>query len=171
MARRPAQYDFSAYRDDGTLRVSALIIAMTLFLGRHLLLIFVGGISTFKGAKVSGIPGLYSHPLLLVASVPALLVLISMFRRVPTGGELPRKIWHAGRWLLCIAAMLDIALALVIADFRADRISPIQVATFVVDAYIVLYLFRSERARDTFADFPARREPGGAARSDSETPE
>jgi hypothetical protein len=157
MVRRPAQYDLSDYRDDGTLRVSGLIIAMMLFLSRHLLLIFVGGVSTFKGAKVSGIPGLYSHPLLLLASIPALLVLLAVFRRIAKGGVLPRPIWRAGRWLLCLAAALDIVLGLMIADFQANRISPIQIAIFVMDAYILLYLLRSERSRDTFADFPAPR--------------
>jgi hypothetical protein len=171
MARRPVQYDLSDYRDDGTLRVSALIITMTLFLSRHLLLIFMGGISTFKGAKVSGISGLYSQPLLLLASIPALLVLVAMFRRIAKGGALPRAIWTAGRWLLCLAAALDTVLALVLADFRADRISAIQIAVMIADAYIVVYLLRSERARDTFADFPAPRVQASRGQDDSGTRE
>ena len=157
MARLPAQYSLSDYRDDGTLRVSALIILIMLFLSRHLLLIFAGGVSSFKGAEVSGIPGLYSHPLLLVASVPPLLVLVAMSRRVAMAGALPRMIWRSGRWLLCLAATLDIAFSLALADFRANRISAVQVAIFITDVYILLYMLRSERARDTFVDFPAPR--------------
>jgi len=160
MARRPVQYDLSDYRDDGTLRVPGLIVAVILFLSRHLLLIVMGGISSFKGAEVSGIPGLYSHPLLLLASIPALLVLVAMFRRIASGGALPRAIWRAGRWLLCLAAAFDIALALALADFRVDRTSAIHIALMIADAYIVVYLLRSERARDTFADFPAPRVQG-----------
>ena len=171
MARRPPQYNLSDYRDDGTLRVSGLIIAVMLFLSRHLLLIFMGGISTFKGAKVSGVPGLYSHPLLLVASIPALLVLVAVLRRIATGGALPRAIWRAGRWLLCLAAVFDIALTLVLADFRADRISAIQIAVVIADAYIVAYLLRSERVRDTFADFPAPRVQESRGQHHSETRE
>jgi hypothetical protein len=155
MTRRPVEYDLSDYHDDGTLRVSVSIIAMVLFLSRHVLLIFMGGVSTFKGAEVSGVEGLYSHPMLLLASIPALLVLIAMLRRVATGGTLPRAIWRAGRWLLCIAAVLDVALTLFLADFRANRISVQHVAVMIGDAFVLLYLLRSQRVRDTFADFPA----------------
>ena len=161
MARQPVQYDLSDYQDDGTLRVSPLIVVITLFLGRHLLFIFMGGVSTFKGAKTSGVEGLYSDPVLLLASAPALLVLLAMLRRVATAGALPREIWRSGRLLLCLAAALDAALTLFLAEFRLDRISALHVAVLIGDAYVLAYLSRSERARDTFADFPAARSEEG----------
>ena len=84
---------------------------------------------------------------------------------------MPRAIWSAGRWLLCLAAAFDIVLALMLADFRADRISAIQIAVMIADAYIVVYLLRSERARDIFADFPAPRVQVGRGQHHSGTRE
>ena len=65
-----------------------------------------------------------------------------------------RAIWRRGRWLLGIAAVLDLLLLLGHWGLGWLQVNQYQIAGAFLDAYVMSYLLRSVRARDTFEDFP-----------------
>ena len=79
--------DFTA---DGALRVGVLLWGALVFVNRHLILLVLGAVSSFVGAR-SGFDGhslatLYSNPWFLLAGLPALGVLGAALRRSADAG-------------------------------------------------------------------------------------
>jgi len=165
MPRAP-RFPLTAYDDDGTLLPGWVLWLVILFLCRHLLILGLGALSTFVGAG-RGIEGqatgfMYSDPRLLIASLPALLVLAAAMRRHPAAGLWARRIWHRGRPLLAMAALCDLAIRGAAWASAHVALSEMQLAMALADIYVVVYLYRSRRVAAVFADFPAP--PGGADR-------
>ena len=136
-------YELSDFANDGTLKISLPIWLTSAFLARHILLLLMGGLSSFVmrggGIDTDSFSALYSRPIFLIASIPAVAVIVAGLRRAPQAGPLIRNIWHHGRFLLLVAAGFDIGL----------------LATAFLDVYAIAYIYRSARVRDTFSDFPA----------------
>lgn len=149
----------NAYTDDGALKVALTLWLVMAYLGRNLLFVFIGGVSTFAGRRFSSsatdYSPLFSNEMLLLASLPAIIVIVAAFRRVPSAGAVARKIWRNGRWILIAAVILDLMIVWMISPRQPHAISTLQVAFVILDVYALIYLFRSSRVRDTFADFPA----------------
>jgi hypothetical protein len=152
------RYNPSHFHDDGSLKVSALLWLIVLYLSRHLLVLMVGGLSTFMGSRsgldTSGLSILYSSPAFLPASLPALVVLVARLRRVAGAGSFVRWVWRGGRYWLIAAALIDLTTLAVHWTLGWLGTTQMQVAGAFVDAYIMVYLVRSRRARDLFRDFP-----------------
>lgn len=159
MSRNQRLYDLDAYTDEGTLKIALTLWLVMAYLGRHLLFIVIGGLSTFAGRKFSAsaidYSPLFSNDMLLLASLPAIVVIVIAFRRVPSAGEVVRKIWRNGRSILVASVILDLLILWMISPKQLLAITALQVAFVIVDVYVLIYLFRSARARDTFADFPS----------------
>lgn len=148
--------DFDRY---GSLRPPHLLLLVVLFLGRHFISLFVGGISTFfgagRGVDTSGLHAFYSNPWFFFASLPALTVAVAWGRRIPKAGKLIRSIWcHGRRWLLAAAA-LDLLLMAALAATGAIAFAEPHVVGAVLDLYCIAYLIRSKPLGQAFADFPA----------------
>ena len=160
---RFANYGPNDFTDDGILKVSPLLWLVLLYLCRHVLILALGGFTVFVGSRrgldTQGLSVLYSSPAFLIASAPALVVLVTHFRRVPNAGALIRAIWGKGKWWLVAAASFD--LAVLVWHWHSGALQPnqFQVAGAILDLYIIAYLLRSKRVRDTFADFPVKKDP------------
>jgi cell division protein FtsW (lipid II flippase) len=90
-----------------------------------------------------------------LAALPAIAVIIASVQRSPTAGSQTRWLWRNGRWFLLGSALANLAIALLPIKDGLYALSTLDVLQFSVISYILVYLFRSERVRDTFADFPA----------------
>lgn len=138
--------------------MTALLWLIIIYLSRHILILMLGGLSQFmgsrKGIDTSGLAALYSSPAFVLASIPAIVVLGVHFRRIATAAPVFRTLWGKGGWLLGAAAALDGSILLSHWWLGSLVINEFQIAGLFVDSYIITYLMRSKRAKDTFADFP-----------------
>jgi hypothetical protein len=90
-----------------------------------------------------------------LATIPVLLLVFSYVKRKPGASGLVRKIWHKGRTLLLVTAILNIIIIFV--PFLLDLTHSINIlgwAQLVIALYIIFYLYTKQRVVDTFADFP-----------------
>ena len=90
-----------------------------------------------------------------LATIPVLLLVFSYVKRKPGASGLVRKIWHNGRTLLLVTAVLNMIIIFV--PFLMDLTHSINVlgwGQLVIALYIVFYLYTKQRVVDTFADFP-----------------
>ena len=147
------------YTKDGLLKVSPLLWVIIIYLNRHVLILLMGGLSQFIGSRqgvdTSGLAALYSSSGFVIASAPALILLVTHFRRIAGAAPIFQFLWCRGAWLLGAAAVLDQIILVTHWSLDWLAINEFQIAGFFMDAYIVTYLIRSKRSRDTFADFPS----------------
>jgi hypothetical protein len=149
------------FTEDGVLRVGFLLWAVMLFLNRHLILLAFGAVTNLVGSR-SGLDSgsliaLYSSPWFLLASLPALAVLLTALRRDRKAGRLIRSLWCHGRWLLAISAGLDLALLIAFGTLTQAEINELHLVGGILDSYVLVYLRRSAWAQARFADFPEPR--------------
>lgn len=158
MIRRARPYDLADYTDQGVLRVSRGTWLAMLFLCRQLGLIVVVAVSSMaarrRGLDLTGLGLLAGDPVLILASVPALAVVVAASRRVPVAGRIARAVWARGRWLLMLSALLDLLLTYLRLPVRLSQLSLAYLAAPLVDCYLLVYLAGSRRVIDTFAEFP-----------------
>jgi hypothetical protein len=133
--------------------MGGMLSAILLFLSRSFVLPFIASaFGSGRDGNMNYILEAEKHPLLFLGcSLPALLVGVAWFRRVPAAGRLTRFIWSWGRWLMMLSALLDIVARLASALHPDRGITPF---LLMFDGVVVLYLFIAPRARDVFADFP-----------------
>jgi len=100
----------------------------------------------------------HSGVLLLYSCIPALLVAISMARRLPHSGDYLRWIWKRGRALLLSSIILEMLIITVYLWLDIHKFSSVTLIFLYIDAVLILFLFKSRRAKDAFAEFPAFKE-------------
>lgn len=151
-------YQISDFNNDGVLKVPILLWLVICYLSRHLLLLMMSGLSTFmlsrSGNGAVDFAGFNSSPMFLLASLPALVVLATALRRAPQSGHLLRRIWQHARKLLIAAAFIDLILLSISSAWHWLMFNEWIILGLLLDIYILIYLGRSARVRDTFADFP-----------------
>ncbi len=99
----------------------------------------------------------YSHStfLFVLSCIPVLLVFISLFKRAPkTESPFLRNVWRQGRILLMISAILEIILIMGYVLLELRQLTEFWLIVAYIDVVILIYLFRSERVKDVFAEFP-----------------
>jgi len=128
---------------------------------------FLLKISTFQmgiGAKSDSVSELYdlAYPenfgffLAVVSTVPVILLLISFGKRNPGASDLMRKIWRNGLKLLMVTAILNILVIFI--PTILGKIHTVHLYGWIQLGIVILiigYLYKSQRLRDAFADFPA----------------
>ena len=163
MSKQSIRYEFDDFDARGALKPSLTLLLAMLFLSRHVVIVILAGISTLilkrRGIDTGGIIELLSSPEFLLVSLPSVLLLIALMRRIPTASKSVRWIWCHGLWLLLIGAGMDITgMAhglIVLTPQGAGATGALYIIGVVLDVFIVLYLFRSRRVADTFSDFPS----------------
>lgn len=96
----------------------------------------------------------YSNGALLYSCIPALLVFISMARRLPSTGAWLRWVWQHGRGLLILGLVLEIGLTLWYFWFNLQKLNEVNLAFLYIDICLILFLLKSQRIRDVFTEFP-----------------
>lgn len=139
-------YHPDAYDEHFSLRVPLTLCAVLLYALHAECLLLLGHLPQ-AGAELGYLLS-YVAPADLVASLPALAVLVAALRRRPTAGRLPRALWQHGMWLLLASLVADLALALTTRHgaWAASRVAG--------DLASIAVVIASARIRDTFADFP-----------------
>ncbi|MDH3830296.1 MAG: DUF2919 domain-containing protein [Gammaproteobacteria bacterium] len=113
-----------------------------------------------KSGSVSGLkdmvyPNDFGFFIAFLATVPVILLLFSYMKRKPGASRLIRKIWHSGRALLVVTAVLNVIIIFV--PFLLDLTHSINMlgwGQLAIALYIIFYLYTTQRVKDTFADFP-----------------
>jgi len=97
----------------------------------------------------------YSGVLLLFSCIPALLVGISMARRLPQSKEYMRWIWKKGRQLLLSSIILEMLIIVIYLVLEIHKFSSVTLIFLYIDAVLIVFLLKSKRVNDAFAEFPA----------------
>ena len=127
---------------------------------------FIMKISTIqmgRGAKSGSVSGLkdmvypndFGFFIAFLATIPVLILVFSYAKRKPGASGLVRRIWHKGRVLLIVTAVLN--LIIIFVPFMVDltyRINMLGWAQLAIAIFIIYYLYATQRVKDTFADFP-----------------
>jgi membrane associated rhomboid family serine protease len=104
-------------------------------------------------------PDNFSFFLAVLSTLPIVLLLIAFAKRKPDASDLMQKLWRNGVTLLVVAAILNILvvfLSIVLGKAHSVHLFGwIQLGIIVL---IFAYLFKSQRLRDTFADYPVAAE-------------
>lgn len=153
------KYDFECYDKHSCLKPSLPLVIATVFSCREYLLPLVPLAGALSGSS-NDMNFLFAEhrSVALLAQIPALLVLYAMIRRVPSGDAVARWIWKRGRLFLAASLLVDLCRAAWFANPAFVHMSEEGVgllASMALNAGILLYVLRSERVKDSFADFPA----------------
>lgn len=155
-------YSFSDYDKYMSLRLDLemwLIIA-------YFLRPFIMKVSTIqmgRGAKSDSVGGLkdlvypddFGFFIAFLATIPVLILVFAYVKRKPGASGLVRKIWHNGRMLLVVTAVLNVIIIFV--PFLLDVTHSINMlgwGQLAIAVYILFYLYTTQRVKDTFSDFP-----------------
>lgn len=153
-------YPASAYDDNFCLKPPLMLWVALAYLSRAVTVPLLMVVSSyFANSSVGDTFGLVSHVYDRRAIAPALvalLVLFALVRRTPRASRLTRAIWRHGRALLIVAAILDVALAFVtpLSDPTVDEAWVRAGIGGLIDGWLVFYIAKAARLRDTFAEFP-----------------
>jgi phosphoglycerol transferase MdoB-like AlkP superfamily enzyme len=156
-------YNFNDYDKNLSLKVSHELWLIILYLLHPFILL----LSTVRmgrgGSGVTGVDGLknlvypddFSLVLAILATMPTLLFVFAWTRRKPGAPALVQRLWAKGATLLAAAAALYIVVVFVPLLTRAvASIHPVGWAQVAISIFIIVDLFKSQRIKDTFADFP-----------------
>jgi len=162
MTRPARKYDYTRYNRYDVLRLNWAYWLITLFLSRHLILLFLIGVSAGRGGGGPRNPALAAllDPVFFVSDLPALLLLIVAGARLPTGGQMTRFLWRQGRWLLLASPALYVGLLLWQQGLDMAGFHPMTWGLAALNLAVMAYVATSRYLRDLFSQFPAA--DGGA---------
>jgi len=152
-------YPLSNYDENFCLKPPLLLWAAVLYLSRGISLPLAAALCSLAGvstATVTLLQSLWWMDALLPSGLAA-LVLLALFRRVPTASDPVRWIWSHGRWILAVSAVLDLLIAVLNAHRQGGMVGSLpSLLAATGDLYFAAYLFLARRASDVFTEFPAR---------------
>jgi hypothetical protein len=155
-------YSFSDYDKYMSLKPGLEVWLMIAYFLRPFIL-KISTIQMGRGAKSGSVSGLkdlvypndFGFFIAFLATIPVLILVFAYAKRKPGASGLVRKIWHKGRMLLIVTAVLNLIIIfvpfLVDLTYRMNMLGWVQLAIAV---YIIFYLYATQRVKDTFADFP-----------------
>jgi len=156
-------YEFSAYDGNLALKVSPTLWLAVLFLIRPYLIMVLSFAN--RREPMALIEMFYADRLPMVvasiAALPVILFLLSYIKRSKAENiSWARRLWHRGRELLMLSAVLNVLVVffpyLVAQHYNMNVVGMMQL---LISLIVLLYLARSKRVKDTFADYP---KPQGA---------
>jgi hypothetical protein len=154
----PSSYDPSDFDDEMCLKPPLLLWLAVLYLSRGVVLplgVGIGHVVGIDSAAMAAVRGFWRTDE-LIPSLLAVPILYALFRRAPKASRAVRWLWAHGRSFLALSAGIDIALT-AYSLFPFEEIGNQAAAAacaLVVDAYLLLYVLKAKRVRDSFSDFP-----------------
>jgi len=147
------KYSFEDYNEYNVLKIPLMLVLTNLYLLKQILI--------FVLPMLSSIPLLvklaHQHfsVALLLSSLPAVLVVVAMLRRAPkTRVPLIRRIWRWGRVLLLSSLVLELFLLILYIMLGIKKLNEISLMFIYIDVVLMIFLNKSQRVRDVFAEFP-----------------
>lgn len=150
------------YNQHGVLHIPLFLVLSSLYLLKHWVIAMfsltnvASNVESMLGSLALFLPSAeHSSTLLLYSCLPTILVVFSMARRIPkTRSIFLRWIWKQGRLFLLSSLFLEIGLLIFYIVYGTKKLDEVLLMFLYVDVVIVIYLFRSQRVRDVFAEFP-----------------
>jgi len=158
-------YSFEDYNEYNVLKIPFNLILTTLYLMKYFFILIFLPIAaklpkmdhTFKAILpyVEQFAHHHANLLLLLPSVPAVMIMVGMFRRIPkTGTPWIRNSWAKGRMLLSASVIAELLLLVLFLLLGIKELNGLLIVILYLNAMVLLYLLRSQRVRDVFAEFP-----------------
>lgn len=159
-------YSFEDYNEYNVLKIHFTLILTTLYLMKYfVILIFLPIIAKIpilgQGFElllpyVEQFARHHANLLLLLPSIPAVMIMVGMFRRIPkTATPWVRNSWAKGRELLLGSVLCELALLVLFLLLSIKQFNGLLILILYLNAVVLIYLLRSQRVRDVFAEFPA----------------
>lgn len=158
------RYGLFDFNDYNVLKVSPTMWAVIAYLGRHFFVFLIAAVFVLfairrRGAGDNPFDFLniyFAGPEFVLASIPPLLLALIAFRlRKPEAKPWVRMVWKKGGELLIASAVMDIVFILTTHAEHLSEMTLLFVVAIVFDIYAILYVVKSRRVKDTFADFPS----------------
>jgi len=154
-------YGFDDYDSHHSLKMSSALWFWVVYSMRHGLLLLGLSMSSFSHSTewMNDFTN-ETHWAYFLCGIPGVFLLIAIINRTPKAGRAMRWVWRNGRNLLASSLALHLIVSLTLAVMNSRwQLSASQIIFILFDAIGFIYLYRSQRAKDVFADFP----PAGAS--------
>lgn len=149
-------YPASAYDNKLNLKPSIGMWLVIVFLLKPYLVMLVSLANRSNRTELISL--VYDHSGVLamaeLAALPALAVVIAWVKRNSGASRIIRWIWNNGRSLLILSTLFNVAILAISTEWRVDEFGFFIVLQMILSAFVLFYLWRSDRVRDTFNDFP-----------------
>ncbi|WP_069470327.1 DUF2919 family protein [Candidatus Marithrix sp. Canyon 246] len=147
------KYNFEDYNEYHVLKIPSLLIVLNIYLLKYFVIFLLPMISAIPFFKTLAHDQF--HIALLTCSLPAVFVLISMIRRVPsTKSVLLIWFWKNANNLLLFSLISELVLLSLFLWFEIQQLNGINLMFIYLDVIFIVYLIRSKRIIDVFAEFP-----------------
>jgi len=152
------KYGFEDYNEYNVLKIPLLLVLVNLYLLKHFLIFVLPMISPIPVVKE------FAHEqfslALLFSGIPAALVIGGMFRRIPkTRSVIIRWIWQWGRLLLLSSLVMEVGFIILYVVLGFSKFNGVSLTFIYVDVVLTIFLLKSRRVRDVFAEFPELEKP------------
>jgi len=166
------KYSFEDYNENQVLKIHWTLLWSFIYLLKHYWLAMVPMLKNLPGigtVVMDLIPPtatqfVHEHSTmpLLLSCVPTLLVTIAAYQRqsinATNAGTLVRWLWKRGVWLLLLTMFLEMGIMGWYIWFGLKELNEVIVLVGYLDLVVIIFLVRSQRVRDIFAEFPERDE-------------
>lgn len=155
-------YGFDDYDRYHSLKMSSALWFWVVYSMRHGLLLLGLSMSSFSHS-IEWMDDFTNetHWAYFLCGIPGTLLLIAIINRTPKAVRVMRWIWRNGRNLLVASLALHLIVSMSLAVTNQKWQLPVsQTIFFLFDAIGFIYLYKSQRVKDVFADFPPA-EPNG----------
>lgn len=155
-------YPPEAYDRNLALKPSPLLIAVMIYCTLPLLFILLSFNPSPKLQAAFAPLQHFATPLSLLCGLPSALVLAALIKRLPSSGDIWRRVWGLGKWLLSLSLVAQLLLLYsqlhvsIWASYALngnDRFLLVQMGVALLALY---YLWRATKVSDVFADFPPK---------------
>jgi hypothetical protein len=147
------KYHWANYNEYQVLKVPGFLLLAMIYLLKHLVIFVLPLISQIP-AFIQFAHTHFSLPLLL-SSTPVIPLIISWLRRVPqTRSLIIRRIWQYGRLLLITSLLSELILIILFNMVGQYKMDETWLLFLYLDLVFIIYVLKSQRVRDVFAQFP-----------------
>jgi hypothetical protein len=155
MNDKPRIYPASAYDENLCIKISVSLWLAILFLLRPYMVLLLSLANMANHTELIYL--LYANEttfaLGAMAALPTAVLFIAWTKRQLGSGKKIRWIWRHGRTFLIVSAVLNLTIVVIPVFWLGRGPEFSDVAQAILTMYVILYLCRSERVRDTFRDF------------------
>lgn len=156
------KYSFSDYDKNVCLKLNFGMWLVIIYFLRPFILA-ISSVQMGRGNKSASVSGLkdmiypddFGFFIGCLAALPVIPVIVAYIKRKPGASDSIKKLWHNGTKFLTAAAILNIIV--IFAPPRAGasyHITTLGWVQLAIAVGIVIFLYTSQRVKDTFADFP-----------------
>ena len=150
------KYSFEDYNEFNVLKIPLLLLLLNFYLLKQIVLL--GLLFALSIPFLNQFANTHFSLVLLLSSIPAILVLASVSKRIPkTRSRIIKWIWRWGRFLLLSSLGLEIGFIILYITLGIQKLNEVNLMFLYIDTVFILYLIKSQRVQDVFAEFPEKK--------------